>query len=243
MPPIPVFRCLAMALVGVLTHSATLTYAQVKPAVDLALVLAVDCSGSVDPQEFQLQLDGIAQAFRDPEIVAAIQAGPHGKIAVNMLLWADPDEPKLTTGWRIIDSEQSAARFSSEARNFNIRIGGGTGLGVAIGYGLSLLSSTEFNATRKTIDVSGDGRESWELREPRFKLAQAKALRATKSVTVNGLAISNDDDELLAYYQENIIGGPGAFAMETKSYEDFADAMRIKLLREILPNLAMLERE
>jgi hypothetical protein len=209
--------------------------------VDLALVLAVDCSGSVSGKELRLQLGGIAMAFRDPAIQAAIKAGPHHRIAVNLMLWADPDEEKLTTGWQVISTADDAEKFASLAETNDILIGGGTGLGTAIGFGITLLNNSGFNATRRTIDVSGDGRDSWELREPRFRLPQANALRATTDVVVNGLAISNEQPDLFAYYRDAVIGGPGSFALEAKTYEDFAHAMRIKLLREILPNMAMLE--
>jgi Protein of unknown function (DUF1194) len=218
---------------------STAAAAHEKSAVDLALILAVDCSGSVDREEFQLQLDGIAAAFRDPAVIAAIGAGRYGRIAVNMMLWADPDEQKLTSGWAEIGNAREANAFAGMAETFDTRIGGGTGLGIAIGYGVSLLKGIDFHATRKLIDVSGDGRESWELREPRFRLPQAKALRATTNITVNGLAISNNERELPAYYRENVIGGPGSFVIEAKTYGDFAKAMRIKLLREILPDVAM----
>jgi Protein of unknown function (DUF1194) len=216
--------------------------AQTETAVDLALILAVDCSGSVDRREFNLQLGGIAHAFRDPEIIAAIMSGPHRKIAVNMMLWADPDEQKRTTGWSIIGSPTEAQAFASTAAAFDIRIGGGTGLGVAIGYGITLLNTIDFHATRKTIDVSGDGKESWELREPRFRVLNAKAMLAKTNITVNGLAISNDFSDLKQYYRDQVIGGSGSFVIEAKSYEDFAEAMRIKLLREILPNMSMLTK-
>jgi Protein of unknown function (DUF1194) len=212
--------------------------AQTNKPVDLALILAVDCSGSVDAAEFKLQLGGIAAAFRDSEIIAAIQAGPNHRIAVNMMLWADPDEQKLTTGWFEITSKADSVAFAQIAEDFNIRIGGGTGLGVAVAYGVTLLTTAPFQSLRMVIDVSGDGRESWELREPRFRLPQAKAMRMKTQVVVNGLAISNNEPDLPDYYRENVIGGAGSFVMEAKTYEDFADAMRIKLLREILPNMA-----
>jgi Protein of unknown function (DUF1194) len=233
-------RIVALALaLGLL---AAPVHAQDKDVVDLALVLAVDCSGSVDRKEFNLQLSGIAQAFRDPEVIAAIKAGPRGKIAVNMMLWADPDEQKFTTGWFIIGSASESQTFANTAGSFDTLIGGGTGLGVAIGYGVALLNNTKFHATRQTIDVSGDGKESWELREPRFRLANAKAMLAETNITVNGLAISNDYPGLKQYYRDMVIGGSGSFVIEVKSYEDFAEAMHIKLLREILPNTSMLEQ-
>jgi hypothetical protein len=213
----------------------------IEPPVDLALVLAVDCSGSVDGRELRLQLGGIAAAFRDKTVQAAIKAGPHHRIAVNLLLWADPDEQKLVTGWQVVSSADEAEAFAVVAENNVIGIGGGTGMATAIAYGINMLGSSGFNATRKTIDISGDGRDSWELREPHFRMPQARALRDASEVVVNGLAISNEQPDLLDYYRREVIGGAGSFAMEAKTYEDFAEAMRIKLLREILPNMAAVE--
>ena len=209
--------------------------------VDLALVLAVDCSGSVDGRELRLQLDGIASALRDPEIIAAATSGPYRRIAVNLMLWADPDEQRRTTGWIVIDSSQASQNFSDTVKGFNYLIGGGTGLGAAVAYGISLIRNSNFEASREVVDVSGDGRESWELREPRFLLADARALRGTTKVVVNGLAITQDVPDLADYYSQNVVGGPGSFVITANTYESFAEAMRIKLLREILPNVASIE--
>ncbi len=209
--------------------------------VDLTLVLAVDCSGSVDGREFRLQLDGIAAALSDPEIIAAATSGPHRKIAVTLMLWADPDEEKLTTGWAVIDSPLASRKFAKTVKDFNYLIGGGTGLGTAVAYGLTLIRNSEFEATREVVDVSGDGKESWELREPRFLLPDAQAMRSKTGVVVNGLAITTDVPDLVDYYSKNVVGGPGSFVIEAKDYESFAEAMRTKLLREILPNMASLQ--
>ncbi len=211
------------------------------PGVDLALIFAVDCSGSVDGRELRLQLGGIAAGFRDKAVQAAIAAGPRHRIAVNLMLWADPDEQKLTTGWQVVGSAQEAEAFAAVVEDNVIAIGGGTGLATAMAYGINLVQNSGYDATRRTIDVSGDGRDSWELREPRFRMAHARALRDASDVTVNGLAISNEQADLLDYYRNEVIGGPGSFVLEAKSYEEFAKAMRIKLLREILPDMAAAE--
>jgi Protein of unknown function (DUF1194) len=207
---------------------------------DLALVLAVDCSGSVDGQEYRLQIDGIAAAFRDPEVIAASRAGPHGRIAVNLVTWGDPDFQKYSTGWFDIDSTASAETFAHVAEQFEGRVGGGTGLGVAIAYGVTLLQTGGREASRRVIDVSGDGIESWELRELHFRLPDAHRLRAAAHVTVNGLAIRTDFPDLDRYYRANVAAGPDSFVMAVETYRDFQEAVRIKLLREIRPLSASL---
>jgi hypothetical protein len=208
--------------------------------VDLALVLAVDCSGSVDLREYHLQMDGIAAAFRDPAVIASATGGPRHKIAVNILTWGDPDEQKFESGWQIISSAQSAEEFAGLAILFDRRMGGGTGIGNAISYGLTLLNSGEVSSPRRVIDVSGDGAESWELREPHFKLVDAQKLRAAAGVTVNGLAIQTDDKNLAYYYRNYVAAGPESFVISVESYQEFADGIRRKLLQELNPNMASL---
>jgi hypothetical protein len=206
--------------------------------VDLALVLAVDCSGSVNMREYHLQMDGIAAAFRNPEIIASATSGPQRKIAVNILTWGDPEDQKFDSGWQIISSTQSAEDFAKLAAAFDRRMDGGTGLANAISYGLTLLSSAEISSTRHVIDVSGDGVESWELREPHFKLVDAQKLRAAAGVTVNGLAIETDDKNLADYYRAHVAAGPESFVIRVADYQGYADGIRRKLLQELNPNMA-----
>jgi Protein of unknown function (DUF1194) len=124
-----------LMLLTLITSILTLTPScSASERVDLALVLAVDCSGSVDLREYHLQMDGIAAAFRDPEVIASATAGPEHKIAVNILTWGDPDDQKFDSGWQIISSPQSAEQFAKLAAAFDRRMDGGTGLGNAISY-------------------------------------------------------------------------------------------------------------
>jgi hypothetical protein len=202
---------------------------------DLLLVLAVDCSGSVSGTEFQLQIGGIARALRDADVIAAALAGPSKRIGVNLMLWGDPDYPKFATGWHEINSPETARAFADIVQAYDLRMGGGTGLGHAVAYGVSILQDSGAVSDRLVIDVSGDGAESYELRKPRFQLVDAQRLRAKAGVVVNGLAITNEDRELARYYREKLAAGPGSFVMQVARYEDFSDAIRLKLLREINP--------
>ncbi len=209
--------------------------------VDLALVLAVDCSGSVSAKEYAIQVGGIAAAFRDPAILAAATTGPYHRIAVNLLIWGDPDEQKFESGWYIISSAGEGKVFAEVAASFSRRMNGGTGIANAIAYGLAMLNDGTVFSSRKVIDVSGDGKESWELREPHFKLADAQRMRMAAGVTVNGLAIETDDSELGAYYQKYVAAGPENFVLVVANYQQYAEAIRRKLLLEINPNMAELE--
>ncbi len=215
--------------------------AQSPGTYDLALVLAVDCSGSVDGGEFKLQIDGIAAAFRDDEVIAAALAGPHRRIAVTVMSWGDPDYPKFTTGWFEINSPEAARGFAGAVSGFGSRMGGGTGIGIAIAYGISLIETSGFMSVRKVIDVSGDGIESYEIRPPKFLLRNAQAMRAAAGVVVNGLAIRNEVLDLDQYYRAHVAGGPGSFVVDISDYRDFPEAIKLKLLREIRPLTASLE--
>ena len=118
---------------------------------------------------------------------------------------------------------------------------GGTGIGNAIAFGLTLINDGTVQGHRQVIDVSGDGKESWELREPHFKLRDAQLLRARAGVTVNGLAIETDDKDLAQYYQDYVAAGPENFVLVVANYQEYAEATRRKLLLEINPNIASLD--
>ena len=231
------FVGLAAGLPWILPASA----AELSGGYDLTLVMAVDCSGSVSGEEFDLQMGGIAAAFRDPEVIAAALSGPNRRIGLNLLLWGDPDYEKFSTGWYSIDTPEKATQFADVVQRFDTRMGGGTGLGVAVAYGIQLLQFSGAITDRKLIDVSGDGIESYEIREPKFLLKDAQRMRAKAGVVINGLSIHNEDENLAIYYRTKVAAGAGSFAMDVANYEDFKEAVRLKLLREIRPMTASLD--
>lgn len=200
--------------------------------VDLELVLAIDASGSVNDAEFALQMGGIAAAFRHPEVHAAIADGAYGAIAVAIEVWAEASLPKDVSDWHLIDSPESAAAFAALAEGFPRRPIGGTGIGRAIVIAVDLILRNRYEAIRRVIDISGDGKETttrdWSIVP---HLARVKAERY--GVTINGLAILSDDPDLDVYYRRNVISGSGAFVVSAADFEDFSSAMRRKLVREI----------
>lgn len=201
--------------------------------VDLELVLAVDASGSVDDGEFALQLGGIAAALRDPEVLAAIRSGPTGRIAVTLAVWAEANRPKGALPWRIVSDASSLAAFAREVETAGRMIpAGGTGIGKAIWFSVGLIERNGIEAPRRVIDISGDGRET-AFREWSVPVGQARQIARSRAVTVNGLAILNEEPDLEAYYRAQVIVGAGAFTLAARTYEDFAAAMRRKLIREI----------
>lgn len=218
---------LALALLG----AAGPAPAEGRVAVDLELVLAVDASSSVDDAEYRLQMEGIAAGFRDAQVQGAIRSGPLGRIAAAILVWGEAAMPKDPSEWMLIEGAADAERFAQMAESFPRRVRGGTGIGAGVAAAVRMINGNGFRGTRRTIDVSGDGRET----PPRtfvVLVPQARAMAHAFGVTINGLAVLTDVPELDDWYRRNVITGPGAFVIAA-DYEDFARAMRIKLLREI----------
>ena len=152
---------LFFALLMLWPLSATAT----ERAVDLELLLAVDASGSVSAEEFELQIGGIAAAFRDPEVFEAVRSGPMQRIAVAVMIWSDARSRKAISKWHVIDSQAAAHDFAdivmAQLQRRKSFLGkSGTGIGAAIGQGLKELRSNGIDGTRLAIDVSGDGHET-----------------------------------------------------------------------------------
>ena len=207
--------------------------ARAQTPVDLELILAVDASGSVDPREYALQMSGIAAAFRDDEVIAAIQSGPLARIGVAVVIWSESRRPKDLIPWQVVSDRASAATFAHTVETHPRNIpDGGTGIGRAVLYAISQFDRNALTSERQVIDVSGDGRET-TFREFSVPPAQARSRAISRGITVNGLAILTDDSELTEYYRREVVGGTDAFAMSAASYDDFAVAMRRKLIREI----------
>ncbi|HEX6979278.1 MAG TPA: DUF1194 domain-containing protein [Alphaproteobacteria bacterium] len=197
--------------------------------VDLELVLAVDCSRSIDDREFALQIQGYAAAFRHPSVLRAIQSGPNRAIAVTYVQWAGPFLQNQTLDWTVIDSEETAAAFAIEMletpRTFS---GGGTSLSGIIDFGRTLFGKHGFTSRRRVIDISGDGvNNSGRL----ATAARDDAVR--EGITINGLAILSDIGALDVYFRDNVIGGDGAFVIAAEDFDAFAQAILNKLIREI----------
>jgi hypothetical protein len=208
---------------------------------DLELVLAVDASGSVDEGEFRLQLEGTAAGFRDPAVKAAIRSGKKGRIAVEVLIWAEPEVPKDVSGWFMLASDADVDRFADLVARLPRSQNGATGMGEGVAAAVRRLRGNGISATRQVIDVSGDGEETTP-REMVVTMPQARGMAALHGVTVNGLAILQDDAGLADWYRAQVLTGADSFLITAAGYADFAEAMRRKLLREIdpRPNLSRL---
>lgn len=197
--------------------------------VDLELVLAVDASSSVSAEEFDLQMRGFADAFRDPAVAAAIRATGELGVAIAMIQWSDNRRQHVAIDWQHLTTAQSAERYADLIDTTPRYLdGGGTAIGGAIEFGVRLIERNGFEGVRKVIDISGDGRAN-QGAQP----AKIRDLAVLQGVTINGLAILNEDSSVDAYYRSSVIGGTGAFVMTANNYEDFAAAMLEKLIKEI----------
>lgn len=209
------------------------SHALAEEVVDLELVLSIDASSSVDENEWELQRQGYAAAFRDPEIQAAITSGPHKRMAIAVVVWADATVPRWDSDWFVLaspaDSENLAVFMAGLPR---VPIGG-TGIGAGVATAIRKLDRNGLTAPRQVIDVSGDGRET-PPRETVVLMPMARAMADARRVTINGLAIlSADDLSLATWYRNNVITGPGSFVITAVGYADFSEAIRKKLLKEI----------
>ena len=197
--------------------------------VDLELILAVDGSSSVDYREFGLQMNGLAAAFRNDGVIAAIGDGRLGRIAVSLVQWATPGDERVAVPWTLLRDQASAEAFAQaidDAPRYVQK--GGTGISAMLASAAKLFGDNGFEGQRRVIDVSGDGRDS---HGPGLDLTRAAAV--AEGITINGLPILSDYPDLEAYFAAQVIGGPGAFTQPAASYDDFAGAIRAKLMREI----------
>jgi hypothetical protein len=197
--------------------------------VDLALVLAVDGSASVTYEEFDLIAGGMAAALREPTIIAALIGGPAKASICSLLLWSGAGAQEVITDWTLIASEADAHSFATEVNNLpRIVPAGQTAIGEALLASLTLLSQLPRTPSRRVVDIIGDGRSNDGIAPGPVRDRMAAA-----GITINGLCILHEEPDLLQSYSQEVIGGPGAFAVTCQDYPAFAAAMKQKLAREL----------
>jgi Ca-activated chloride channel homolog len=225
-------------------------------ATDLALVLAVDASSSIDDDELAIQLRGIANAFRHTATIEAIKAGPTGRIDVVLLLWSGGIEQTDRSEWARITCESDALAFADRIETFPRRVRGSTSVGSAIMASVALLRERAQGAGRLAIDISGDGEDNLandrvehmlsefsrdeSVTRPRPTLPKvARSIAAKLDITINALVLQTDERDLATWYSRNVITEDG-FVMTADTPYDFVKAFHRKLLREIRqPNLSL----
>ncbi len=214
--------------------------AQLDRRIDLALVLAVDTSTSVDNAEFRLQMLGLANAFRHESVRQAMRSGAPLGMAVTLMQWSGHGEQAQVIPWTVLRRDQDIEALAQRIADTKRLVKGGrTALGEAVIEALKLFDSLDFDVRRRVIDVSGDGGSNDGIL-PR----EAREIARAAYVTVNGVAILNEEPRLDVYYRSDLIVGPGSFLITATNYVDFARAIRLKLVREIIGNpMAMLEAD
>jgi hypothetical protein len=233
-------RRLAVVLAAIFVATAAAAAADDMP-VDLELVLAVDVSGSMDEGERALQRDGYIGAFLHPEVIAAIGSGVYGRIAVTYLEWAGPRAQAVVIPWRPLDGQASAESFAAALKAAPTSHIHGTSISGALAFASTLFDGNGFAGARQAIDVSGDGPNN--MGPPVVPVRDAVVARG---VTINGLPLTLRAGSpwsapyggmaaglLDTYYEDCVIGGPGAFFLSVRAPEQLADAIRRKLVLEI----------
>jgi hypothetical protein len=222
-----VLRPLRLALAA-LALALPVRAADEPPAVDLALVLAVDVSESVNDERYELQHEGIARAFESAQLADAVGARPAGAIEVLVLEWSDRDKQMVTVDWTRIGDAGSAKRFAERVRATQRSSNGVTAIGDALLAARAALDHAPFPAERRVIDLSGDGMAN--MGPPPAGVRDALI---AQGITINGLAILAEEPWLDGYYDMNVIGGAGAFLVVAETFDAFAAAILNKLLGEI----------
>lgn len=214
--------------------------ARAEQEVDLLLVLAADVSRSVDAVKFKLQREGYAAALTNPRVIKVIESGPTGRIAICFVEWSGPTAQAIMVDWTIVanarDAKALAGRIVDAPRLYMDR----TAIGSAIDYSVRLFGTAPAQSARRVIDVSGDGTSN----AGRSVLA-ARNEALAQGITINGLAILSEvplpsnpwhthpPGGLLAWFENNVIGGPGAFALAAEGFEAFGASITSKLVKEI----------
>jgi Ca-activated chloride channel homolog len=193
--------------------------------MDIAMVLAVDGSASVTYDEFGLIAGGMATALRDPTVAAGLT----GNCVLSLLLWSGTGQQDIIIGWTPIVTPADLIAFADGVDNMPRTVrAGNTAIGEALLAALTLLAKVPAIPKRNIVNVIGDGRSNDGIAPGPVRDRMAAA-----DITINGLCILHEEPDLLASYTEEVIGGPGAFAVTCREYKDFTEAMRQKLTREI----------
>ncbi len=203
----------------------------VEPApreVDVALVLAVDSSGSISEERLTMQIQGYLDAIRHPSFIDAVRGGARGRIGLTFVTWTDARRQEQTVPWQVIDDAAAAERFCQGVQNALRPVPGWTSISGAIDFCARLLLSSGYVATRQVIDISGDGANN-----DGRPVTEARDAAVTAGIIINGLPIIEVEPNLEQYYRENVIGGPDAFIVVARDTGSFGVAILRKLLVEV----------
>jgi Protein of unknown function (DUF1194) len=234
-PPLPL--CLALALTGAV--GATDATTPTRPGVDFAIVTAIDGSDSVSGAEMRLQLTGLAEAMRNPDVLAAIHGGGTGRAGFAMFVWHERQFEVVP--WTLIATEADAetvartiearlaVHLDEEARKGpGMFIGRLTDLSAALDHARALLAAAPFDARRTVVNVLANGSDNMGE-----AAAPARDRLLAVGATINGVALGGDP-ELPAYFRTEVAGGADSFVMQAPAAHDLADMLRRKFLRDLV---------
>lgn len=226
-----------LALAALCAPTGAVLAQSAKPEVDLELILAADVSGSMDSEEAALQRRGYLEALANPRVLRAIQSGPHRRVALIYLEWAGPHWQKVVADWTLVHDAASMQAFAAAIAEEPVTTERRTSISAAMDFSMQLFARSPFRGTRRVIDISGDG-----VNNRGRSVLEARAEALAQGIVINGLPILNDRPNpwggpgprnLDVYYQDNVIGGPGAFMIPALSFQNFGQAVLAKLIREV----------
>ncbi|MEE4235536.1 MAG: DUF1194 domain-containing protein [Anderseniella sp.] len=229
-------RSIALLMAAMLGGLAAIVPARAETEVDLELVLLADATGSIDEDEIRFQRQGYAEAIADPAVLRAIGSGLLGKIAVTYVEWADASSQQIVADWTVIDGPDSARAFADAILGPPRLAYGRNAIGAALLFGKAQIDANAYSGLRKVIDLSADSANNWSgpsIFEARQQIVDA-------GMTINGLAVlcRSCSGQPVSYdleqaFRDTIIGGPGAFVVTAENAQEFANAVRRKLVLEI----------
>jgi hypothetical protein len=227
----------ALACDGVVAATGQRPDVPDKPSsVDIELVIAVDVSYSMDPDELAVQREGYAQAIVSKEFLQALKAGPNGKISVTYFEWSAANDQTIIIPWRLIDGPETADSVANEIMKTPIRRGSRTSISGAIQFAMPLFDDDPYRGLRRVIDISGDGPNN-----NGSPITPVRDEALGKGIVINGLPImikepslvTTDIENLDWYYEDCVIGGPGSFVVAIQDRDYFKETIRTKLLLEV----------
>jgi hypothetical protein len=225
-----------LATLGLVAILVSIRPIHAEAPVDLDLVLAVDVSLSMAEDEAKLQRHGYSAALRDPRVIESIRGGAGGRIAITYIEWSAVTDQRVVVGWRVISDAASAEAFAAELDKAPFKSGTTTSISAGLDFAVRQIQQSPYPATRRVIDVSGDGYNDYG--RP-IRVARDAAVAA--GITINGLPVMNKRPpwqesapaDLDKYYAENVIGGAGSFSLVVKDIHDFGNSVLQKLMLEI----------
>ena len=233
-----------VALLGLLAIAVASAVQAAEP-VDMLLVLAADVSRSVTEPKFRLQREGVAAAISHPEVLRAMTSGPNRRVAVCFVEWAAAGMQSVIVDWTVIAGDTDARNFAGKLAEAPRTFVGSTAIGGAIDFSVSQIERAPFTSDKRVIDISGDGNNN----NGRL-VTEARDEALNKGITINALVIltplaesfrpehTNPAGGLEKYFQDNVIGGPGAFTIVAESHASFGRALTKKLIQEIAGSAA-----